>query len=427
MSRTIYYLLAVLLLATGAGCGAKATTETPGRTLEHRESLDPRADAFLDQVDRAWLRSDYDAVFVGLDSAARYAPELADVPYWRGRTYVMLNRLDEATSAFEATLELDAYYPGAYYELGSIDFRERRFQSALEHYQQEEAVLVRLLEDDVPYPAAEPAALAATRLQMGRIRDRLGQVDEAYEAYLDALAADSTFAEAYYELSQLYETDGEFEKALEQARRAYAAAPDSPDNQYALGALLLRNEKPAEALPYLQASIEQRPWYHPALNNAGRAMLQMGHTQDAERYLKRAEEMQALDVEIEQARLDVQQAPDLSQRWIDFATLLVKAGRYDDAEGAFLKAIYLEPMNLAYHNDAANLRLVRGDTEGAIQRFEMILAFDSSYADGWMNLGVAYALSERYDEAQEAWERVLTYRPDHVEAKANLARLSEMR
>lgn len=427
MKLQICYLSIALLLVIGTGCHADSIQEKPGRTLELRESIPPEADAFLDRVDQAWLDGDYDAVFAGLDSAARYAPDLADIPYWRGRAYVVLNRFDEAREAFAVTRELDPYYPGSSYELGTIDFRERKYTSALEQYEREEAVLVRILEAGVPYAEAEPGALAATRLQIGRIHNKLGHVEQAYEAYRQALAADSTFAEAYYELSQLYETDGEFENALQQARRAHAVAPANPDNQYALGALLLRNDQPAEALPYLQASVEARPWYHPALSNLGRALLEIGRRQEAERYIKRAEEMQALDVDITQARLDLQHAPEISQRWIDLARLMVKAGRYDEAEDAFRRAIYFEPMNLAYHNDAANLLLLRGDTEGAIQRFNMILAFDSSFADGWMNLGVAFALSKRYAEAQQAWERVLTYAPDHVEAKANLAQLSEMR
>lgn len=391
-----------------------------------RESMDGRAAAVLDDVDKAWLAGDFDAVFAGLDSAAQYAPDLADIPFWRGRAHVMLSRLEEAKSAFDAALALDPFYPGASYELGNIYFREQQFSKALEHFQREEAVLVRLLEDELPYSSAEPVALAATRLQMGRIHDRLDEVEDAYAAFHGALAADSTFAEAHYELSQLYEADGDLEKALEQARRAHGAIPDDPDNLYALGSLLLRNEKPAEALPYLRASVDERPWYHPALNNLGRALLQTGRQDEAEEYLERAEEMQALEVEIEQARLDVLQDPDVPRRWIALARHLVEAGRYDEAEDAFNKAIYLEPMNLAFHNDVANLSLLRGDADRAIRRFEMIVEFDSSFADAWMNLGVAYALSDRFDEAQQAWERVLTYVPDHAEAKANLAQLSDM-
>lgn len=421
-----FSLIVALAFLIGTGCRTKTPEQNPGWTLAQRQSMDPRAEAFLDEVDQAWLEDDYDAVFAGLDSAARYAPDLADIPYWRGRANIRLNRLDEAKSAFEATLELDSYYPSAWYELGNIDFRRREFRSALEKFQREEAVLIRLLEEDVPYSAADPAAIAATRLQMGRAHDRLDQVDHAYIAFRAALEADSAFAEARYELSQLYEADGDVNRALDQARKAYAVAPDNPDYEYALGALLLRNEKPAEALSYLGASVEARPWYYPALNNLGRALLQLGREDEAERYLERAEVMQALDVDIEQARLDVQRFPDIPNRWIDLARLLVEAGRYGEAEDAFNRAVYLDPMNLAFHNDLANLKLLRGDTDNAIRRFQMILDFDSSFADAWMNLGVAYALSERFDEAQLAWERVLEYVPDHAEANANLARLSEM-
>lgn len=422
MKKHIVYPVLLMGLWLGAGCESE-----PERTAALRQSLDPKAEAFLQDADRARQTGDFEAAFAALDSAAAYTPALADIPFRRGRAYLTLNRLADARSAFEEALELDSYYPGAWYELGNIEFRERQYQSALEGYQREEAVLVHLLDEGAPLSVAGPQALAATRLQLGRVRNKLGDVDGAYEAFRSALAADSTFAEADYELSRLYETDGEFAQALEHARRAYASDSSSVDNQYILGALLLRNSRPEEALPYLEAAVAGRPWYHPSLNNLGRALVELGRRNEAEEYLARAENMRALEIQTAQARLDVQASPKNPQRWIALARSLVQAGRYDEADEAFNNAIYLDPMNLAFHNDAANLTLLRGDEGGAIRRFQTIVEFDSTFAPGWMNLGVAYAVAERYEEAQQAWERVLRYEPDHVEAKANLALLADMR
>ncbi len=427
MPKTTLLSSVVLLVGilSGAGCGTEAEQGETGPSISQWESLNPKADAFLQEVNQAWGAGDYRTVLAGLDSAARHAPELAEIPFWRGRAYVMLNRLSEARASFESVLALDPSYPGAWYELGNIDFRERQYRSAVEDFEREEEVLLRILEK--PSHAADLTALAATRLQMGRAYNRLGEVDRAYDVFRQALDADSTFADAYYELGRLYEVDGEIDEALNHARRAYAANSSSPDNQYLLGALLLQNGQPAEARPYLEASVAKRPWYHPALNNLGRALLLTGQQEEAEYYLARAEEMQQLQTRVEQARLDVQQDPSVPQKWIELAELLVHTGRYDEAEDAFNKAIYLEPMNLAYHNDAANLTMIRGDTLEAIRRFRGLVEFDSTFTEGWLNLGVAYAISGRYVEAEKAWKRVLEEVPDHPEAKTNLDRLSAIR
>ena len=194
-----------------------------------------------------------------------------------------------------------------------------------------------------------------------------------------------------------------------------------------MGVQLLRTGQPEEAIPHLEKAAEQRPWFHGALYNLGQALVRTGRTEQAEHHLTLADSMQALQHEIDQARVSAQQQARVPQRWIALADLQLRGGRHGEAMRSLETALALNPTNLALQNDVANLSAMLGDVPAAIRRYETVLRYDSTFVDAWLNLGVAYARSSRYGEARQAWERVLELEPAHAGAKEYLAQLARMR
>jgi tetratricopeptide (TPR) repeat protein len=76
-------------------------------------------------------------------------------------------------------------------------------------------------------------------------------------------------------------------------------------------------------------------------------------------------------------------------------------------------------------NNIANLKLIRGDTTGAISQYRAILQRDSTLVDIWLNLGVVYALSGQAENARQAWLNALKHHPNHPAARAYLAKLAK--
>ena len=60
------------------------------------------------------------------------------------------------------------------------------------------------------------------------------------------------------------------------------------------------------------------------------------------------------------------------------------------------------------------------DYRDEIALWRQTLAIDPSNARGWNNLGWAYLLAERRDEARQAFERTLSLEPGHEQARSNL-------
>ena len=388
--------------------------------------MDPKAADFLQRTQRQYQLGDYAAALTLADSAAHYAPQLADVPYLRGHVYTALNRYDAAETAYRRVLELDPDYLGTRFRMGNNAFERRRYQDALSLYQQERSLIEKKLDADRPSSVVDPSALPATWLQIGRVYRQTGVVDSARFALEQALAADSTYAEAYADLSQLYEDEGEPELSLRYARRAVALNPEHFEGQYLLGVQLLRAAQPEEAIAPLTFAAQRRPWFHGGLYNLGQALMRTGRKEEGEHYLALADSMQALQHEIDQARISAQQQADVPERWSALAGLQLRAGRPEEAMRSLETVLALNPADLAIQNDVANLSAVLGDTPGAIQRYETILRYDSTFTDTWLNLGVAYAQSSRYEDARQAWERVLKLAPDHPEARAYLDQLAQI-
>jgi len=66
----------------------------------------------------------------------------------------------------------------------------------------------------------------------------------------------------------------------------------------------------------------------------------------------------------------------------------------------------------------------QGDRAKALEHYEESLAADSTFADGWNNLGVLHAQEQRMDDARHAFSTALRHRPGHPKALSNLAALA---
>lgn len=70
-----------------------------------------------------------------------------------------------------------------------------------------------------------------------------------------------------------------------------------------------------------------------------------------------------------------------------------------------------------------NFYLNRDDPAKAEEFFRKIVALAPNDSSAWLQIGESCARQRRYDQAREAWERVLRLEPGNREADANLRRL----
>jgi tetratricopeptide (TPR) repeat protein/mono/diheme cytochrome c family protein len=153
--------------------------------------------------------------------------------------------------------------------------------------------------------------------------------------------------------------------------------PNDYAANYNLGALLLSREKPADALPYFQRAVSQRPDSATALNSLGAALMQLGNKQDAVQRLQQA----------------VQAEPD------------------------YLDARYNLASALAFNGEFAE----------SAKQFQWVILRRPNDSDAEARLGSVLAALQDYDAAETHLRRALVLDPDNQVAKDNLRLLEQVR
>ena len=395
-------IVIVLVALLAAGC-------QDGPKHDVASGMSPAAARLLVGGQEALQQGAYDTALAMADSAQGLEPDLADAPFLRGTVLAELGRLEHAAAAFERTLALDPAYRGAHLNLGHLAFRQGELREALSLYQQEKD----------RYPAT------ATLVYIGRVHAALGETERARLAYEQAIRRDGTHAPAYAYLSHLMRNTGRAEEALSYAQEALLLAPGNLDYRYLAGALLLQNGHPEEAAAHLESVIGQRPWHYGAHHSMGQVQARLGAQEKAQRYLQHADTLQQLQAQIEQMQGTAEVNPDVMRNWILLAQALRATGRLGEAERAYNRALHLDPSSLVVQNSLAGLALERGDPKEALRRYRALLQQDSTFVDGWFNLGVVFARSGQQEKAAQAWRHVLELDGEHAPARQYLSRLTQ--
>lgn len=329
-ASTRYGILVAFLLIV-IGC-ASSSEEKPRK-------MDPKAAALLGQAQQAFRQGAYVQTVALADSAAAYVPDRPDPWFLRGRALGEMYRFDESDAAFEQALKLDPDYRSAHYHMGHNAFLQSSnsardgYREALRHYMREASLLREALEDE-DAPKEDHGALATVLLQVGTTYHNIQRPDSAKLAYREALRIDSTLAKGYAWLAGVQHSEGELEEALTNARRAAALAPENAEYTLLIGVLLNGLERYDEAVPYLTEAAQKIPWNRTAVYTLGNALVAAGEHQEGTRYLARADSMELLRAQIEQAHMGIFHEPGNPIRWENYAFLLYQAGQMEEAKRA---------------------------------------------------------------------------------------------
>lgn len=117
--------------------------------------------------------------------------------------------------------------------------------------------LLREEEDERVIPVYESKALYQHAIALAY--EQLGEEDRAREAYAEALQEDLSYSPAHLELARLSLARGDLTGAVAEMELASELAPDDPAVSVRHGELLLQMDRPSEAVPHLQRTVERAP------------------------------------------------------------------------------------------------------------------------------------------------------------------------
>ena len=275
------------LLAMSLSELGKYDEALPVLTKAFSQSADPvlRRMAGL-HLQRAYtgLKRDRDAVDVALRLSSLY-PDDPEVLYHSGRLF--------ANFAYLQTMKLATVAPDSVWlhqAAGEANESQGLYDAALREYRQ---VLTA-----APRRPGIHFRIGRVLLQRSNgdtaTAETLADAGEARKEFEAELALDPTNANAAYELAEMHRKAGELEPARKLFEQAVSHYPTFEQALVGLGRTLVALDRPAEALPHLQAALKGNPENEVAHFQAAQAYRALGNSADQEKELAEFNRLRSL-------------------------------------------------------------------------------------------------------------------------------------
>ena len=378
---------------------------------------------------------------------------------WRlaGLALVELGRLAEAEQHYRKAIELHEDDVNAHESLGLLLHNGGRHAEALAEFES----VTGLRPDD-----------ARGWWLVGLMLEELGRLEEAEQHYRKAIELDEDntdahehlgvlllnggrhaealaefesvtrlrpdFARGWWLAGRALEDLGRLEEAERHCRKAIELDEDNTDAHKSLGVLLFNSRQHAEALAEFEAVTRLRPDYSEGWRLAGRALKELGRSEEAEHHYRKA-------IEFDDGNADAHEPlglllgsggqhaealaefeavkrlrPDYSDGWGLVGSALAMLGRLKEAEQHYRKAIELDRQNALPWRGLASVLVSLGKEPEAQRAVESALALGAPPAYVHNSCGEARRLRGDYEGALRDYEAALAADPAAVWPRFNI-------
>jgi arylsulfatase A-like enzyme/Tfp pilus assembly protein PilF len=275
-----------------------------------------------------------------------------------------LGELDESEQAIEQALVIQPQSAGAWVMRGRISVRRQDEQEALGHF--EKAI-------ELDPGATGPAAYG----EIGLLHLRARRLEEAREAFRNALDIDALNGVAHAGLANVLIEEGNLDEAMRELSVALRFDPNQPGALASLGSLLSKQAAYERAIVLCERALELSPKFPQAHNNLG--------------------------------------------------LIYRRQDRVDLAEEHYLKAIEYGPYLDAPHVNLAQLYIRQDKVEEAMEQFRQALRANPYCTIALANLGARHFNEDRIDQAFAFYRRALVINPDYALVHKNIASIYVLR
>ena len=162
---------------------------------------------------------------------------------------------------------------------------------------------------------------------VGLMHLRQGNLDQAIEAYQQALELDSTLADAYNTLGYIYRKKNNLDLALKNLNAAIKYRPEFDMAYFNLGQVYYKQGRISESIKALLKAVELNPYYIQALNDLGANYIEIGNMKEA---IATYEKLLKLD-------------PNFFKAYNNLGLIYYRQKNYDKAKEMFQHALRINP------------------------------------------------------------------------------------
>lgn len=186
----------------------------------------------------------YEQALIELEEGLVFAPDDFSLLKTLSETYRRLGRLEDAIRSYEAVLRVKSTDLTSLTNLGSLYAQTGRLDLA-------EQTLMRSIDID--------AERADIYFNLAQVYSLQGNILQAERSYLAAIRQKKDYADAHYNLGLLYAKTGKLRLAEEQYKLAIQIKSDFISAYNNLAVVLARQQRPAEAIRWLNQIVKIAP------------------------------------------------------------------------------------------------------------------------------------------------------------------------
>lgn len=291
--------------------------------------------------------------------------------YLAGQAAFRKGDLATARAQFKAATEADSTAHEAYYALGTAHQRLAETELALEAYRRALDLI----------PDYEPAIEATTRLYLG-----LNRVSDA-EAYLNRLRGQvPNSAAVLAALAEVKSIQKDSASAQQLAQQALKADPDYRPAMVTLARDHYRNRRLDLALYALTAILDGYGPENPPRdrdNGEARLIRSVIYKEQGQRKLAMSELLRVVDLR-----------PDIVEARVNLAVYMLEAGNAHEAVPLLEGALAYEPANLLVHLNLGDAYRLQGRPDEALKQLNWVTQADPNLAQTRYNIGLVYLFSD---------------------------------
>ncbi len=222
----------------------------------------------------------------------------------------------------------------------------------------------------------------------GIILEALGMIDEAINAYQQAVSLKPDYAEAYHNMAVALQSRGHYALAVERCKQAVMLKPDYSQAYNTMAFSLEKQHLYDEAIENYKHALSLDPDFVEAYNHLGVVLNEKGRSAEA----------------IDNFRNAIKRDPDYAEVYNNMGIALKEQEEFSEAIACFEKALQLDPnFTEAYYNLGNSLR-DEGRCVGAINNFKQAISLKPDYAQAHWNLSLALLLNGNYSEGWKGYK-----------------------
>ncbi len=417
------------MAAIGRAAGARVVMVTPPVNMkdispfksEHRESMTPEDLSRWSALDargrQALDRGALDEAAVAFESALALDSRYAETHFLLGRALLGMSRFEAAKRSFQRAVDEDVC------PLRALSSMQTAVRSVAAAQKLPLVDFIRLVEDEnerrlghrIPgnelfldhvHPTIEVNRLLALALIEALNRDGVLRYAPEWDAKAQAQVTQKVLArlnqtdhaDAIQHLGRLFGWAGRLEEAHALLLRALDMyGHEQKDTLLLLAMSSERRNKPEEAIGYYRRIA--------AFSDIARLSEKLGRDADAA----------AAYADL------VRQHPDDAHARVQYAAVLLRMDRIEDARSELDAALHLVPGLPEARGELANLYLRQERFDAAIREYEALLAQQPDEFNAHYNLAIALLNTDRFAQAVAHSRRAIEIRPDSAPARVGLA------